>query len=482
MADHRQKTKEAQILEQETTTIKDDELGASEKKAAALGELTQGNLWKVIWRMSWPLLLTTIAASLVGMTDLFVAGRLGSAPQAAVGISEQIIFTFLLFMMATGTGTTALVSRYWGSGNRKRAARFAGQSLALSITLGLCLSAVAQLTAHYALGFFTHSDAVKELGTTYLALFSFGMIPLSVVYIGNASFNAIGKSTTTLLVVAVMTSIQISGDFLTVIYNWPVAGLGIRGIAYSYLCGATASSITTIILLRRSQIRESLNLIFPIVRGMILKVINIGLPSAFQRIGWSVSVFGLFFILSMTRFPTEAQAAWAIGMRVEGLIFMPIMALSMAVASIVGQNLGAKQIDRAYRAGWRVTWVGIVMLSFMGVILFVCAGQIARLMSNDANTIAIVISYLRINALSEPFLALAMILSGALQGAGDTRSPMWITIFSNWCVRLPLAYLLSLVCGIGPSGAWWAMTASIALMGLLTCWRFTSKAWVKLHI
>lgn len=169
-------------------------------------------------------------------------------------------------------------------------------------------------------------------------------------------------------------------------------------------------------------------------------------------------------------------------MRVEGMLFMPIMALSMAVASIVGQNLGAREIDRAVDAGWRVTYVGVGMLTVMGVLLYVLAEPIAMLMSHDPTTIKFVISYLKINATAQPFLALAMILSGALQGAADTKSPMYITFICNWLIRLPVAYLLALVLNMETAGCWWSMSISCAVMGLLTAWRFKSLSWTKTHV
>ncbi|MDZ4833023.1 MAG: MATE family efflux transporter [Candidatus Melainabacteria bacterium] len=445
-------------------------------------ELITGNLWRAIWVMSWPLLIMTVATSLVGVADLYVAGSLGSATQAAVGLSEHIIFMFQLFLMATGTGTTAIVARHWGSGNKRRATRFAGQSLLLSISLGVGLTILAHFIAHFALGVFSQSTEVRELGQTYLSLYSFAMIPMSIVYVANAAFNAIGDSKTTLLIVLIMTAIQIAGDILTVIYGWPVPGLGLRGIALASLVGSAVGAVVALYKISQSPLRKCLVQILPMSQQMIKRIAVIGIPSAIQRMAWSLSVFGLFFILASCKNPTEGQAAWAIGMRVEGMLFMPIMALSMAVASIVGQNLGAREIDRAVDAGWRVTYVGMGMLTVMGILLYVMAEPIAMLMSHDPTTIKIVISYLKINATAQPFLALAMILSGALQGAADTKSPMYITFICNWLIRLPVAYLLALVLNMETAGCWWSMSLSCVVMGLLTAWRFKSLSWTKTHV
>jgi len=444
--------------------------------------LVAGSLWRAIWIMSWPLLITTVANSLVGITDVTMAGTLGSPHQAAVGLSEQIIFMFLLFIMATGTGTTALVSRYWGEGDREKALGFAAQSLVLSVCLGATLAAVSFFASHFALGFFCESKQVESLGTTYLSLFSLYMIPFSVVCISNSAFRAIGDAKTPLFVVLTFTSISIAGDILTIKYGWPVPGLGLQGIAFSALTASSIACLLSIYKISRSELAPCLKMLIPAVPEMIRKVVKIGIPSAFQRMAWATSVFVLFYILARCPQPTEALASWSVGMRVEGLMFMPVMALSMAVSSIVGQNLGAREVERAYKAGWHVTWIGVGMLTLLAAILFFMAEPIAMAMCKDATTIGYVTSYLRINALSEPWLALGMILGGAFQGAGDTRTPMWITVTTNWIIRLPLAWYLAIEMKLGPQGAWWAMTSSVVIMGLLSAWRFRSRSWTRLHL
>jgi MATE family multidrug resistance protein len=459
-----------------------ENIATQNESSAGSAPLVEGSLWRAIWIMSWPLLITTVANSLVGLTDLYVAGHLGSIAQAAVGLSEQIIFMFLLFIMATGTGTTALVSRYWGKGDRETAFDYTAQSLVMAIVLGILLAISSYFSAHHVLGAFTESREVTRLCTVYLGIFSLYMIPFSVVCISNAAFRAIGDAKTPLFVVSTFTVLSIVGDFLLVLNNWPIANLGVRGIAISALTSSSIAALLALYKLSRSELAPSLKRLNRVLPDMLKKIVKIGIPSAIQRMAWATSTFVLFFILARCPLPTEALASWSIGMRVEGLMFMPVMALSMAVSSIVGQNLGAREIERAYKAGWQVAWIGIGMLTVMAAVLFLSAVPIAHCFSKDSQTIEYVISYLRVNSLSEPFLALGMILGGAFQGAGETRTPMWITFLSNWVIRLPLAYYLALHLGHGPTGAWWAMTLSVVIMGLVTAWRFKARTWTQLHV
>lgn len=446
------------------------------------GVLTEGSLWKAIWVMSWPLMLTTICSSLVGLTDVKIAGSLGAAQQAAVGISEQVLFIYMIFIMATGVGTTALVSRAAGANDHAEVIKVTAQSITLSVLVGLVLTSLSLVFAKFGVSFFSKAPDVVAQSTAYLIVYSFYLIPFSMTAIINAAFRALGNTKTPLVIVGIMTSINIVGDILTVNYGWPVPGLGVRGIALSGVIASCIGSILAVLFLTTSRLSDSLIELFKADLETLKRVIKVGVPSGLQRLAWAMSVFALFFILARGQHPTESIASWTIGMRLEGLVFMPLMALSMAVSSIVGQNLGAKQHDRAFKAGWNVAFIGIALNIVLGSCMFIFANQLAHAMSSDPYTTHYTEDYLRINALCEPFLALGMVLSGGLQGAGDTKTPMWITLFCNWILRLPLAWYLVLTMSLGPIGAWISMSASCIVMGLLTAWRFQSRAWIKTHV
>jgi putative MATE family efflux protein len=212
------------------------------------------------------------------------------------------------------------------------------------------------------------------------------------------------------------------------------------------------------------------------------RILKIGLPSAVQRLGWAGSVFAMFFILSKLSDHTAALASWTIGMRMESLLFMPMMALSLAVSSIVGQNLGAHKEDRAIKAGWNVTYIGVATMFVLGAGMFCFADPVAHLMSQDAMTIKFTTNYMRINAFCEPFLAVAMILMGAMQGAGDTKANMWISLTCNWAIRLPIAWFFALSLHMGTDGVWYSMVASIIVCAVWCSLRYKSGQWLKVKV
>ncbi len=451
-------------------------------KTTKAAPLVEGSLWRAIWIMSWPLMITTVTSSIVGAVDIQVAGILGSAAQAAVGLAEQVLFLFQVLIMSVGVGTTAIVSRAIGAGETEEATIATAQSLALSVMLGTALVFVAIGAAHFLVPFFSNGVEVVSMGQTYLTIICFLLFPFSITALINATFRAIGDAKTPLMVMCVIAVINIIGDYITVVGNWPVPGLGIKGIAASGVVASCFGSIIALWALKRSTLKESFNHFFPLSGKQMMRVLHIGIPSTLQRISWIGGSFVLFLILARCPSPTHALASWSIGMRVESFVFMPLMALSMAVASIVGQSLGAKEIKRAFKAGWHVTNLGIGLMLCLATVLFVFARPFAETMSHDAKTIEYTVDYLRINALSEPFLSVGMVLAGALQGAGETRVPMWISIFCSWCIRLPLAAFLALGLNMGPVGIWWAMTSSVIIQAGLMAWRFQSGTWLKARI
>ncbi|MBA3995074.1 MAG: hypothetical protein C0469_16270 [Cyanobacteria bacterium DS2.3.42] len=442
--------------------------------------LVSGSLWKAIWVMSWPLLVATVASAIVALVNVQVAGQLGAASQAAVGLAEQVIFIFQVFLMSLGVGTTAVVSRAFGKKDLAEADFATAQSLSLSILVGLVLTVVAILTAHCVVPLVSQEPDVNAQGNLYLTVYALYLVPYSLVCIANASFRAIGNARIPLVIICVEVAINIAGDYLTVVYNWPIAGLGVRGIAASAVAGAVCASIVAIVFVQRSQLKGSLRQLLPLSSSLLKRIVNIGVPAALQRLSWTFSVFGLFFILSKVEHPTAPLAAWTVGMRIDALLFMPEFALSLAVASIVGQNLGAKRVDRAFRAGWTVTGIAVCLTVAIAVGVFAFARQLALMMSaHDPATIEATTSYLQIGAIGAVSQAVNAILSGALQGAGDTKITMWISIVSNWIIRLPLAWILSLQMGMGANGVWIAMTASATISAIAVALRFHTGGWVN---
>ncbi len=174
---------------------------------------------------------------------------------------------------------------------------------------------------------------------------------------------------------------------------------------------------------------------------------------------------------------TAAQAALTVAISIEAISFMPGVAYSIAATPLVGQNLGAGKPERAEHCAWVAAGHAAAIMTAVAVFFVVIPRHLALPFTDKAPVVALIVSYLRINAVCEPFLAVGMVLSGALQGAGDTRMPTWIEFVINWPTRLALAWLLGIRLGYGPIGMWIALSGTTVLYGILMAAWFRTGRW-----
>lgn len=441
--------------------------------------IIRGSTWAAIWHMSWPLLLNMGTISLASFADVWVAGRLGSDTQAAIGICGQIGFFMIMLAVALSAGTTALVSRFWGARDFEGATAAARHSLYFAFVFGVISAAIGLLVSRIFLRFLGASPQVEELGWAYLRIDLLSHVPFTVLWVANSIFRAKGNARVPMVTWGLMTLLIGSLDYFLCLGP---PKLGIAGIGLAWLIAGTIGAALSLFLLSRSELKSCLDFRDAIKEGMprewLERIMRIGLPACIQDVAWVGGNFLLLFILAHVANPTAAQAAWAVGLRLEEIAGgMPIYALSMAVGTIVGQNLGAEQPERAERAGWQVAILGALFNTLVAALLFFAALPIAKMMSNDAAVIEFSRQYFMIVGLSQPFVALWLILYGAMQGAGYTKWPMWAATVVLIGFRLPAAWLLSVTMGWGPRGTWTALALSVLIIGLIAVWRFKTGVW-----
>jgi Na+-driven multidrug efflux pump len=176
------------------------------------------------------------------------------------------------------------------------------------------------------------------------------------------------------------------------------------------------------------------------------------------------------------------MAALTNGLRIEALIYLPVFELNMAASVLAGQNLGAGDPERTESIGWRISLSGAALVSLMALPIFIWAGEISSPFSREQHLLSETVRHLRITMLSEPFMAISVILAGSLTGAGDTKGAMFAIVSTHWIIRLPLAYLLLIVFGYGPIGVWIAMAMSILFQGVFMTYRFRGGRWKEISL
>jgi putative MATE family efflux protein len=452
----------------------------TDKNSADYQVITMGSTWRAIWQVSWPLFLNMMTIALVCFSEIYIAGRLGYESQAAIGFTFQIWNLMMLLATAMSAASTALVSRFWGAGDREQAVEAARQSLLFAVLFGTCTTVIGLLLAEPILDALGATPTVKALALNNLRIGLLAQVGWNVVWIGNSIFRAKGNTRVPMFTWLFLMVVLIAMDWIFAIYPFH---FGVTGLAWSGLIGSTMGACLNLYKLRRSDIGECLtltgNLSIEKCRFWLARLLRIGLPACIQDVAWLVGNFFFLYIFGQTAHAAACQAAYSVGFRIEDIFGgMPIYALNMGAATIVGQNLGAQQPERAERAGWHIAGVGFSYDLIIGIALFVLARPIAAFMTpGDPLVIGYTTQYFQVVGIAQPFLAIWITLFGAMAGAGYTRWPMWATCLAMLAFRLPLAWFLTVNVGLVPSGVWIAMASTVVLLGIVSIVEFRRGRW-----
>jgi putative MATE family efflux protein len=273
---------------------------------------------------------------------------------------------------------------------------------------------------------------------------------------------------------SVVCAVNIGLNFLLVFHT----SIGYKGIALS-----TAISVVIGCAINLWNIRGFLSGIKKFSMESIRAIVQIGWPFGLSQVLWQSHTMVIYLILSaLPKNKIEILAAFSAGFRIESAIFMPAMAFNMANAVIAGNLLGENKKEDAFRAGIVTAIMGVVVVSFLTLIVILSAKWIAPALSKNPIVISECVRYLYISMLSEPFMAFWMILGGALSGAGDTKGIMFIVVSCTWFIRVPLCYLWIVIFGFDASAVWWTMNLSQFVTAIFMTRRYWQKKWLQASI
>ncbi|MFN2340617.1 MAG: MATE family efflux transporter [Halanaerobium sp.] len=437
---------------------------------------------KVILKLAWPVIAEHSLATITHIVDLMMVGRLGASAVAAIGLTMQPVFFSTALASALGVGTTALVSRFIGSDEDKKAASVLQQSILLSIIFSLVFAAIFYFFAPSLLTLMGGEAEVVKLGTGYLRVMTPGFIFMVLAFIVTAALRGAGETKTPMKVNILVNILNIGGNYLFIFGNFGFPRLGVNGAA---LATTLSRSIGGIILLglvfsNFSVLKMKLKGFFKFDIELTKRVLKIGIPTAMEE---SVRRLAqLLFVRVIASLGTTAFAAYQISLNAESISYMPGFGIAVAATTIVGQNLGAKN-PRGAEKGTLEAWkIGSMIMGFMGLIFLVFPEQLIRLYTSDPEIIRLAALNLRIIALAQIPMGTHFIFAGALRGAGDTRAVFYSTAISTWIFRLLLGYILVHPLGLGLLGAWTAMVIDWTVRGSYVFYRFKKGNWKLIDV
>lgn len=438
--------------------------------------LLHGNITRNIFNLALPIITAHLFANIFYIVDMIYVGRIGPTALAAVSMGAVLMSLVWTMLIGLAIGASSLTARYYGSRNMEMVEKIAHHSMLLTLIVSLFLFVFGLFGTPLLLRLLGGSPEVVELGTVYTRIVFSGAAGLLFMFIINSIFRGCGDVKTPMIIIGITSLINIILDPLLIFGIGPFPELGVKGAAIATVIGQGIGAILNIIILFKGYSRVKLSRLFFKPEAKLLKtIIGISLPGSLQNFYHTLS--GLILMRLVSTFGTPAIAAYGIGIRLDIMVMLPGWAIGAAVATIVGQNLGANQPERAEKTAWQGAGMYFVLLFAVCTAMWFGSSNVISLFNNDPFVVDIGNNYIRIVAIGYVFLSLSLILTMAMNGAGYTFVPMLLIAISYFLFRVPIAFILSKYLGMNTNGIWIAVSGSFILQAALVVTWFRLGYW-----
>jgi MATE family multidrug resistance protein len=319
---------------------------------------------------------------------------------------------------------------------------------------------------------------VHPLAVTYLQITSYSMVLSALLFVGTAALRGAGDTQTPLYLMTVVNILNIVVAWALVNGHWGLPTMGVAGSAWGAAIGRGVGGVLVILLLIRGRATLELDRLPRLAWPMMQRLIRVGLPSGAEQLAFQSAL--ILFARFVTQLGTVGFAAHNTVITIESISFLPGSGFAAAATTLVGQRLGAGDVERARRSGNEAAFLAGIFMTLMGLAFILVPHWFLSLLIGDPEVIAMGVNPLRTVGVIQPLLAASYVFSGGLRGAGDTRFPMYIKLISPWFVRIPLA--LFLIPRFGLMGAWIPLSSDLGLQGVLAWWRFRSDRWERINV
>ncbi|WP_416307250.1 MATE family efflux transporter [Neptunicella sp. SCSIO 80796] len=439
-------------------------------------DFTQGSIGTAAFLLSVPMVLEMAMESVFAITDIFFVSGLGATAVAVVGLTEAVIT--LLYAVAIGfsMGVTATVARRIGEKNLEAANIVAGQTLWIGLVVALIVGVLGVNYAGDILQLMGVEDDVLATGKSYTSIMLGGSVTILYLFLINALFRGAGDATVAMRSLWLANGINIVLDPLLIYGVGPFPEMGVTGAAVATNIGRGIGVLYQLYHLRGHVSRLALRLHhLKFVPQVALGIAKVSLGGMLQFIIATASWVALVRIVSA--YGSAAVAGYTIAVRVIMFTILPSWGMSNAVATLVGQNLGAKQPERAEQSVWKVARYNLYFMLFVAVIFICFAEQIIGIFTTVPAVMEYGVACLRYISYGYGFYGIGMIVVQAFNGAGDTMTPTKINFLCYWLFQIPLAYWLAHSMQQGPDGVFMAITLAESLIAIVGVVVFRRGQW-----
>jgi putative MATE family efflux protein len=432
-------------------------------------DFTTGSLNRAILLLAIPMVLEMVLESLFAVVDVFWVGRLGADAVATVGLTESLLSLVFAVGLGLSLSTTAMVARRIGEKDPSGAAVAGVQAIVLGLAFSAAVGIPCFFLAPQLLHLMGASPQIVAVGSGYTRIALGGSGAILMLFLNNAIFRGAGDAAIAMRLLWVSNIINLILD-PCLIFGWgPFPKLGVTGAAVATLTGRTIGVLYQFYrLLRGSERIRILRHQLRLDLGVLLRLLRVSLTGILQFAIAHTSWIGLVRIVSI--FGSAALAGYTIAIRIVIFVLLPSWGLSNAAATLVGQNLGAKQPERAETSVWRTGFYNMLFLGGIGLVFTFFAEPIVRLFTQDPLVVPLAASCLRIISYGNVAYAYGMVMLQAFNGAGDTVTPTFVHLFGFWFLEIPLAYCLAIPAGMRSNGVFISIVvaeAAIAVAGIL---------------
>jgi putative MATE family efflux protein len=444
-------------------------------------DFTMGSLNRAILLLAIPMVLEMVLESLFAVVDVFWVGRLGADAVATVGLTESLLSLVFAVGLGLSLSTTAMVARRIGEKDPNGAAVAGVQAIVIGLAVSLAIGVPCFFLAPHLLEVMGASPQVVAVGSTYARIALGGSGAILMLFLNNAIFRGAGDAAIAMRLLWVSNIINLILDPCLIFGLGPFPKLGVTGAALATFTGRSIGvGYQFYRLLRGSEririLRHHIHINVPV----LLRLVRVSLTGILQFAIAHTSWIGLVRIVSI--FGSAALAGYTIAIRIVIFVILPSWGLSNAAATLVGQNLGAKQPERAETSVWRTGFYNMIFLGAIGLVFVLFAEPIVRLFTHDPQVVPLAASCLRIISYGNIGYAYGMVMLQAFNGAGDTITPTIINFFGFWLLEIPLAYFLAIPMGMQAKGAYFSIVAAEASIAAVSIVLFRRGNWKKQQI
>jgi len=434
---------------------------------------------KVIVVLAIPAVIENFFQTLLGFVDTYFVSQISLAAVSAVGITNAVLAIYFALFMAIGVAANVRIANFLGANQPEKARHISQQSIILAILFGVLTGLATWFFAEPLLRLMGIEEEVLELGSLYFRIVGIPSILMSLMFVMSAILRGAGDTKTPMMISIVVNGINAVLDYVLIFGFLFIPELGIVGAAIATVISRLIGSLALFYYVNKEKVLAFRKDYWHLDKGHLMELSTLGAPAAGERLvmrAGQIVYFGFVVALG-----TNAFAAHQIAGNVEVFSYMIGYGFATAATILVGQQIGAGNLAEARKYAKLSTQVTVVFMTLLGAVLFFFGDWAASFFTEDPKVISDIGNALKISGVFQPFLAVLMVLTGAFQGANNTKFPMYLTAFGMWAVRTLLVYLLGIQLGWGLAGVWIAIGIDIAFRAVVLVIQFSRGRWMALE-